>query len=255
MDKTCKYNATCGMDFCQPWQDSVECPYYRRKEKPILFNTDMVKAILENRKTAARRLVFQQPEGVLYRLPNSSCWPGYFADSTTARVCKPRYQPGDVLYVRETWGNYSVDNPESNAAYYLYRADYSDDAKGYWYEPEHIHFCDFPRWRPSIHMPKDAARIFLRIKSVRAERLKAIDAEQAKAEGICSVSLGDGTVGYSVGLWDKTTYEGAVGAFAKLWDSTIKPADRDRYGWDANPWVWVFDFERISEKERMGEQK
>lgn len=250
--------------------------------KPIIFDTDMVKAILENRKTETRRLVIPQPEGVLYRLPNSSCWPGYFADSTTARVCKPRYQPGDILYVRETWQQvYETECfPEAPNGVYGIRdlitnfdsiskveAGISDESstaqmpprmKYYVFRASEIKFANENNqiiWRKPTHMPKEAARIFLRVKDVRAERLKAIDAEQAKAEGICSVSLGDGTVGYSVGLWDTTTYEGAVGAFAKLWDSTIKPADRDRYGWDANPWIWVFDFERISEKERMGEQK
>ena len=259
MDKTCKYNATCGMDFCQPWQNAVPCPHYRKKEKPILFNTDMIKAILEDRKTETRRVVKSQPQGQPYRMGNSSCWPGYFADSKSANVYKPPYQPGDILYVRESWQFFPCfdcvksmcdttplvyeDSDSVTEGCWIYKADYIDS--------DQKRVC----WHPSIHMPKQAARIFLRVKDVRAERLKAIDAEQAKAEGICSASLGDGTVGYSVGLWDKTTYEGAVGAFAKLWDSTIKPADRDRYGWDANPWVWVFQFERISRKEALEESQ
>lgn len=240
MDKTCKYNATCGMDFCQPWQDSVECPYYRRKEKPILFNTDMVKAILENRKTATRRLVIPQPEGVLYRLPNSSCWPGYFADSTTARVCKPRYQPGDILYVRETWQFFPCfdcvksmcdtmplvyeDSDSVTEGCWIYKADYiASDQK---------RVC----WHPSIHMPKQAARIFLRVKDVLPEPLKNIRYFDCLAEGIPYRQMEDDI----------------IRDFAELWDSTIKPADRATYGWEANPWVWVFRFERISRKEALG---
>lgn len=201
--------------------------------KPILFNTQMVKAILEDRKTVTRRVVKPQPQGQPYRMGNSSCWPGRFADSKSANVYKPPYQPGDVLYVRETWGNYSVDNPESNAAYYLYRADYSDDAKGYWYEPEHIHFCDFPRWRPSIHMPKEAARIFLRVTDVFPEPLKSIRYFDCLAEGIPYRQMENDI----------------IRDFAELWDSTIKPADRATYSFEANPWVWVNKFERISRKE------
>ena len=93
----------------------------------------------------------------------------FTSPNTTQSETAP-YQVGDRIYVRETYGAYFLDNPESNSTYYLYRADYPDDAKGYWYEPEaKIHFCDFPKWRPATSMPKDAARLFIRVVEVREE--------------------------------------------------------------------------------------
>lgn len=85
-------------------------------------------------------------------------------------------------------------------------------------------------WRPSIHMPKEAARIFLRVKSVRAERLQDIDGAGQRAEGADS----------------KHGFGATRGAFVDLWNSTIKRAERDRYGWSANPWVWVIEFEKLT---------
>lgn len=211
--------------------------------KPIIFDTDMVKAILENRKTETRRLVIPQPEGVLYRLPNSSCWPGYFADSTTARVCKPRYQPGDILYVRETWQFFSCfdcvksmcdttplvyeDSDSVTEGCWIYKADYIDS--------DQKRVC----WHPSIHMPKEAARIFLRVTDVFPEPLKNIRYFDCLAEGIPYRQMEDDI----------------IQDFAELWDSTIKPADRATYGWEANPWVWVYKFERISREKALEDKQ
>lgn len=225
--------------------------------KPILFNTQMVQAIQEGRKTVTRRVIKPQPVGQPYRMGNSSYWPGCFADSESSNVYRPPYQPGDILYVRETWQFFPCfdcvkslcdttpltyeDSDSVTEGCWIYRADYT--------ESDQKRVC----WHPSIHMPKEAARIFLRVKDVRAERLKSIDAEQAKAEGIMCVSPGDGTVGYAIGLWDTTTFDGPVGAFAKLWDSTVPkhPNKFKRYPfyWKDNPWVWVIEFEQISRKE------
>ncbi len=211
--------------------------------KPIIFDTDMVKAILENRKTETRRLVIPQPEGGLYRLPKSSCWPGYFADSTTARVCKPRYQPGDILYVRESWQFFPCfdcvksmcdttpltyeDSNSVTEGCWIYRADYT--------ESDQKRVC----WHPSIHMPKQAARIFLRVKDVLPEPLKNIRYFDCLAEGIPYRQMEDDI----------------IRDFAELWDSTIKPADRATYGWEANPWVWVYKFERISREKALEAQQ
>lgn len=179
--------------------------------KPILFNTQMVQAILEGRKTVTRRVVKPQPQGQPYRMGNSSCWPGCFADSKSANVYKPPYQPGDILYVRETFVQVA--------------------AHIYWYK------ADSPvqniLWRPSIHMPKQAARIFLRVTDVFSEPLKSIRYFDCLAEGIPYRQMEDDI----------------IRDFAELWDSTIKHADRASYGWEANPWVWVIEFERISRKE------
>lgn len=171
--------------------------------KPILFNTDMVRAILEGRKTVTRRVVKFKPG-------QNPQWTGYIPDgpvlygSNNIPASKSPYHPGDILYVRETWAR-------SMAGTYLYKA------------------TDTPiildRWRPSIHMPKDAARLFLRVTDVRVERLKEINVLSAMDEGVTD--------------WND---------FVKLWNSTIKPADLPLYGWDANPWVWAIEFERVSKE-------
>lgn len=172
---------------------------------PILFNTDMVRAILENGKTATRRVV-------KFRPGQNPQWTGYVPDGPTLYgsnnipAAKAPYRPGDILYVRETW----TQVPDGG---YVYKASVEcpDAWKGTWY--------------PSIHMPKEAARLFLRVKDVRVERLQDITDEDIVAEGL------------EIGCY-----------FEDLWDSTVKPADRDRYGWASNPWVWVVEFERISKE-------
>ncbi|MBQ3326520.1 MAG: hypothetical protein IJG86_01880 [Clostridia bacterium] len=190
------------------------------KERPILFNTRMVEAILDGRKTQTRRLIKPAPLGLLYE------------DGSPA--INPPVEPGDILWVRETWATttrrliekipnvgrfWSVEG--EGPLRYLYKAGFTlDDAPG------------VSRWRPSIHMPRSAARIFLRVESVRAGRLQEyFDASCAHAEGI---------------IIDRPhSCQEAVDEFVKLWNSTIKPADLPRYGWEANPWVWVIRFERL----------
>ena len=93
---------------------------------------------------------------------------------------------------------------------------------------------------PSIHMPRAAARLFLRLTDVRVERLQNIDDDQAKEEG----------ANFQVGIEEKMR-RSAIDRFAEIWDCTIKPKDRDLYGWAANPWVWVIEFERITKEEAM----
>lgn len=234
-----------------------------QKLRPILFNTEMVRAILDGRKTVTRRIAnintemtcndgttnhdflpdnfnhrFDKPTGFVCRKCGFGVAPRYSRFPCGTSLFRPRYWPGDIMYVRETWGNYSYDDPESNAAYFMYRADFPDDAKGYWYEPEHIHFCDFPRWRPSIHMPKEAARLFLRVNYVRLEHLQAISADECAMEGVWPLYAGP--------IGARESYYKA--AFAKLWNSTLKPEDIPVYGWEENPWVWVIKFERITKE-------
>jgi hypothetical protein len=183
----------------------------------MLFNTGMVRAILEGRKTVTRRAVKPQPKAALYPMPDSMCWPGCFANCEEERVYRPPLQTGDILWVRETWA-------KSMAGTFMYRAD--DKA------------IMVERWHPSIHMPREAARIFLRVTDVRPERLNDITDVQAKAEGVSMPLPAQKDPEYAEyigGYW---------GAFADLWDSTIKPKDIPTYGWDANPWVWVIEFER-----------
>lgn len=78
-------------------------------------------------------------------------------------IDSPPYQIGDVLYIKETFGNYSLDNPNSNATDWWYKVDFPDSAKGYWYESERRNWCDFPKWRMPIYMPEEAARLFLNV--------------------------------------------------------------------------------------------
>ena len=187
--------------------------------KPILFNTDMVRAIQNGTKTVTRR-VLKEPENAhefmgIDEDTNSAiflCGSGLCAD--WGRSVKMPCKIGDILYVRETWG---VDNHN-----YLYRADFTDiDLK----KLKHL-----LRWQPSIHMPKEAARIFLRVTDVRVERLQDISDEQAIKEGFKDFDT-----------------EPAVVGFVETWNSTIKKSDLEKYGWDTNPCVWVIEFERVFE--------
>lgn len=197
--------------------------------KPILFNTEMVRAILDGRKTVTRRVVMPQPEGRPIRMTENSCYPGCYAIEGTPRVIRPPYQPVDILYVRETWNGDWCDH-------YIYKAD-GGSAKAAGYTAE-------PKWRPSIHMPREAARLFLRVTGVRVERLKDID-----GHGILKEGIDNGKSNPAMGTrWENMQSM----AFAELWNSTLKSADLPLYGWAANPWVWVIEFERISKDEALG---
>lgn len=196
--------------------------------KPILFNTEMVKSLLDGRKTVTRRDPFQMSEEYnrikgLYRDgKNRLCaiFQSTVPEDPTIEEVHARYQPGDILWVRETWA-------KSMAGTFMYRAD--DKA------------IMVERWHPSIHMPREAARIFLRVTGVRVERLQDINGLHAKEEG-CE--------GY-VQINPLYGCPETVHNFKTLWDRTLKPADRPVYGWYANPWVWVIDFERISKEEAL----
>ena len=197
--------------------------------KPILSNAEMVRSILEGRKTVTRRAIRPQPEGRPIRMTENSCYPGCYAIEGTPRVIRPPYQPVDILYVRETWNGDWCDH-------YIYKAD-GGSAKAAGYTAE-------PKWRPSIHMPREAARLFLRVTGVRVERLKDID-----GHGILKEGIDNGKSNPAMGTrWENMQSM----AFAELWNNTIKPSDRALYGWAANPWVWVIEFERISKDEALG---
>ena len=197
--------------------------------KPTLFNTERVRAILDGRKTVTRRAIRPQPEGRPIRMTENSCYPGCYAIEGTPRVIRPPCQSGDILYVRETWNGDWCDH-------YIYKAD-GGSAKAAGYTAE-------PKWRPSIHMPKEAARLFLRVTGVRVERLKDID-----GHGILKEGIDNGKSNPAMGTrWENMQSM----AFAELWNNTIKPSDRALYGWAANPWVWVIEFERISKDEALG---
>lgn len=213
--------------------------------KPILFNTDMVRAIMDGRKTTTRRVVKPiPPENARLELIGdrrhamdlSIEIPG----PDDHRIYTPPYLPDDILYVRETW------TKDVHGKYY-FRADFDSDyldpcetlSGGY---PESCAYhpgCDGCergpqriRWHPSIHMPKEAARLFLRVTDVRVERLQEI--------------MND-----SPGPNNQVVREGCKYGcdFIAIWESTVQKQDRAHYGWDANPYVWVIEFERCEKPE------
>ncbi len=187
--------------------------------KPILFNTDMVRAILAGQKTQTRRVIKPQPTNPRW---NNIGWLGW--DDGHGYRMKSPYENGDVLWVRETWCK--------DASRYLYRANYGENEHFYQSGNE----IAVP-WHPSIHMPKQAARIFLRVKEVRVEFLQDIKADGISAEGITSIAATCGDMEIALVEWKN------------LWNSTIKRDDILAYGWDANPWVWVIEFERCEKPE------
>ena len=216
--------------------------------KPILFNTEMVRAILDGRKTMTRRVVKPQPEGahtILGCDPDKRTFEimcgnggegGIFLDWT--EDVKAPFWPGDILYVRETWKNATGDLAGGGYALFdtfVYKAD--GKAKDN-YPLDQLMVEG--RWRPSIHMPKEAARIFLRVTDVYPQRLK---------EGFeCSDRelLKEGMDGGNP--WDD------LFQFMRTWDSTIKKKDLPLYGWEADPLVWVIEFERVSKDEAISAQ-
>lgn len=229
--------------------------------KPILFNTEMVRAILDGRKDATRRIV----KGFI---PDDAVWGytaftpkgyiscrGTFADGYGEKFFKLPCETGDILYVRETWERFECWNCEGDErgncpkepqksvldkhsyGCYMYRATYeiSGDAK----------------WHPSIHMPKEAARIWLKVTNVRVERLQSITEGGAIREGAEGEKCHHTNTG-AFGCTDCMNtgwIEPPQVEFMQIWNSTIKESDIDRYGWGANPWVWVIEFERCKKPE------
>lgn len=212
--------------------------------KPILFNTQMVRAILDGRKSCTRRVMKPQPQSRLcytyagsrngcigkWTYPNKGAhefWgeeyklPENIRDEELSKQWNPPYHTDDILYVRETWKN-------ALNGYYYYES---------WQRAD---IADVTKWKPSIHMPKEASRIWLKVTDVRVERLQEITTNQIEQEGV------------------ETEYPHVLNgeekkyAFQNLWNSTINKSNLDFYGWDANPWVWVIDFERCEKPESEG---
>lgn len=193
--------------------------------KPIRFSTEMVRAIQDGRKTVARRRIKQSVVD-RFMLSNDGRLLGSFDDKCYdiyPTVDDAPYQVDDILYVRETWGRYSICEGIMPTIYYKANGNAPDKIK----------------WISSIHMPKEAARIFLRVTGVRVERLQDITDEQAIREGCNGIFCGNGA---NMGDgWEVTP----IDEYKPLWNSTVKKSDLSKYGWDANPWVWVIVFERV----------
>lgn len=195
--------------------------------KPILFNTEMVRAILSGRKTVTRRIIKRDIESIL-NSPYHKEHPEVEDKTIIEKLCIPSYAAGDILYVRETWCDDRQFTHEDTPGKYFYKASESNNFK----------------WRPSIHMPKEAARIFLRVKDVRVERLQDITSVGAWKEGVGENCIGLSACGGGCDTCRANT-DNHIFMFNALWNSTIKKQDLDKYGWNANPWVWVIEFERI----------
>ena len=207
--------------------------------KPILFNTEMVRAILDGRKSCTRRLVKFLPG-------ENPRWTGYIKDGLMLYngknepcIRKASYQPGDILYVRETWGEGYEEGT------YIYRA--SDKLAGLPTFKESSKLI----YHPSIHMPKEAARIWLKIMNVRVERLQEMKPLDVIKEGAypdcwdCLNTYGESGSQCCYGTEEQCSQcDEVMMEWEKLWTSTIKKSDLDCYGWDANPWEWVIEFER-----------
>lgn len=203
--------------------------------KGILFNTQMVQAILAGRKTQTRRV---NKDGGEYSMPDMSLFDaqrrtygvhhyqasGYdFRDKISLVEAPVPICPGDILWVRETWAVYSRNYGE--APRLVYKADMNPP--------------DCVKWRPSIHMPREAARLFLRVTDVRVERLRDIDENGAIAEGFYKGwrLCGMGSQALS-----------ARQAFMWFWETMTRKAPAAD-SWACNPWVWVYTFERITREE------
>lgn len=226
-------------------------------EKPIIFNSEMVCAILDGRKTQTRRIMKPQPDLVG---PEDWHWNGWRWQEHPGTTLKgpdedcPYGQPGDRLWVRETWSDVNLQGAPGIA----YRADddirdlmaepsFHDEDGAFNYDDDRVkpyHFAAWSedllsgaegRWRPSIHMPRWASRITLEVTSVRAERLNDISVEDAQSEGCAKPDLPPelrGVAGDFVAD-ERTT-------FAILWNRI-----NGRGAWAENPWVWVVEFKRV----------
>lgn len=231
---------------------------------PILFNTDMVRAILGGRKTVTRRLIKPQPKSKLcYTFAGSDCgtwgypsktahefWgeefklPDDIAEEELKKKWNPPYHTDDVLYVRETWAPIYPNKESNEVCGYIYEEDSLEE-----YDNRYPDGKDYQwggKWKPSIHMPKEAARIWLKVKDVRVERLQEMCLDDFINEGVdvTNEAFND----------PKNAYGFAKFRYSGIWTSTIKKEDNDRYGWDANPWVWVIEFERCEKPENFLEE-
>lgn len=242
------------------------------KTKPILFSTQMVKAILEGRKTQTRRIIKPQPSKQLFDANM-----GYWSEepkNLKQPYLKAKYQVGDILWVRETWKVGSWNDFDEKVAFdykaypdlkntpWVYYNDYDrflellskclceldglgiepivdEDNEMFYYKWE-AGQSPF-KWKPSIHMPREAARIFLKVTGVRVERLQDISEEDAIAEGIERIA-DYGTTGYKLYTQPDAAFSDidAKWSFESLWHSI-----NGEESWNENPFVWVYDFERI----------
>lgn len=234
------------------------------RELPILFNTEMVRAILAGQKTCTRRLPNKRVREEYFAYDD---WANTVGGSGIKKLSEkefyeqyPPYSPGDILYVRETW--------TEECGKYYYRSDYDSD----YLDPCETLSGGYPascrnhpgcygctatsmriHWHPSIHMPKEAARIWLRVVDVQLERLQDISNDEAIAKGAQGIECNHVNAD-SCGCTDCMNtgwIEPPIVGFMQIWDGTIKKSELDLYGWEANPWVWVIELERCDKEGRV----
>lgn len=220
--------------------------------KPILFNTQMVRAIQKGTKTVTRRIAFEQTNIRPFRssqYPDGWWFLGRVYRKWDDMLREPqgvlsfaKYKAGDILYVRETWTKlYHVDENgythfDQEEIYYAADGDPGItlvNADGFEEDDQRI------KWKPSIHMPKEAARIFLRVKAVRVERLNSMEEEDAIAEGFPDLGV---------------DAESPLARFSVLWDKTISRKDIGKFDWMSDPWIFAYEFEKITKEEALNEQ-
>lgn len=219
------------------------------KERGMIFNAEMVRAILDGRKTQTRRIMKPQPKPSKTRdgdywfpsnklqsmvhvsdlLPGNNIMPDAHEFYS---VCCPFGAVGDRIWVRETWTEAGASAPDLK----LYRANYPEHVPSHY---ENVPPVDEIRWTPSIHMPRWASRITLEITGVRVERLSDISEEDATAEGVPPAGrlLPDYPGTFLTPHGDFAT---AKVAFQRLWESIY-----GEESWQDNPWVWVIEFKRV----------
>lgn len=225
--------------------------------KPMMFNAEMYKAVLENRKTVTRRPVkprYREGEygfRVISKVPSNEYVRVEIYDEweEETRWLRDPYRPGDICYVPEPWkyartvGDMYAVIDFKDGEDMLIRFDSLERADK-WRK-----YLDKPRanWQSPYFMPREAARLFLRVTGIRVERLHDITNEDAVREGCDGRCLGPSN-GADCCLSVKTL-DFSREKFSTIWDSTVRPVDLEEYGWAANPWVWVIEFERISSSE------
>ena len=221
--------------------------------KGIIFSGESVLAIMDGRKTMTRRVIkfppsFSHADFNIYGYEGPVngkhlfTWGrninGAYFDGAVG-VNQP-YSEGDVLWVREKWRTVDYEYHDCKWSASIEYADGSKGLRVFWYNNTDLGIpddCIYSKtgWQPPRHMPREAARLFLRVTDVRVERVQDISTSNCEREGIAS------DIDRFNGLMTPH-HDWIVGEFARLWD-TINA--KRGYGWDSNPWVWVYEFERV----------
>lgn len=223
------------------------------KESPVLFKSEMINAIIAGTKTQTRRVITKPNEVVfskqLYPVQNV---PDHLMNAWDIWLKCPYGQVGNNLWVRETWAQlcnhpdlgceYEGFFCDSECKYFQieYRADTNNPYPGEWPKEEAKGNPDAPKWKPSIHMPKKYCRLWLKVLSVKVERVQEISVDDIMAEGVEDGYFAP--IGIPEEEHKKLADHIMIQRWIELWDSINK---KRGYGWDANPWVWVIEFEKL----------